>query len=60
MYTIKVWHTESDYNLGNSEFDCTNPDMDKAIDYAIATLNYVYAVEVYETESGETVYHSEE
>lgn len=63
-YTIKRWKTLEDYNAGNSTDE--SPVGNANVDLLIAAENTrclnedIYAFEVYETESGETYYHSEQ
>jgi hypothetical protein len=61
-YTIKYWATKEDYIIGES--DTWNDDylFEPAMSKAMELLYKLkmYAVEVFETLSGKTVYHSEE
>jgi len=66
-YAVKIWKTVKDYNDGNSfeTRNWTDDDM-KNSGLIIAGLNsqvlleYIYAFEVYERETGNTFYHSNE
>lgn len=58
-YTVKYWNTKKDYDLGNaeiigSEISETNADL------VVAALQMygVYAAEIFETESGKTIFNS--
>lgn len=66
-YTLKIWKSVEDWNDGNAfeERNLTDNDMKNHI-MIIAGLNgqilseEIYAFEIYERESGNTYYHSNE
>lgn len=64
-YTIKRWKTEKEWNEGNSS-DSSPVDNTRNIDDLIAFEtariynSEIVHFEIYETESGETYYHSNE
>jgi len=58
-YTVKYWNTEKDSVLGNAEVIGESLSESNADLVAAALQMYgVYAVEIFETESGETIFHS--
>ena len=64
-YTLKVWKSERDYDDGKAEFrpftknDIYNPIVLAGLHGQIMS-DTLYAFEVFETDTGETVLHSEE
>ena len=64
-YTLKVWKSRKDWDDGNAEFRPFT-DNDKNNPVVLAGLHgqilseTLYAFEVYDTDTGETVIHSEE
>lgn len=64
-FTLKVWRSRKDYDDGNAEFrpftksDRYSPIVMAGLHGQIMS-NTLYAFEVYETGTGETVVHSEE
>ena len=64
-YTLKVWKSAKDWDDGNAEFrpftkkDRHNPVLLAGLHGQILSET-LYAFEVYDTETGETVIHSEE
>ncbi len=61
-HTLKYWRTEKDYNEGNAQNLSTELSLQDALDVfdAFKRIGRHYAMEIYETESGETVEHTEE
>lgn len=59
-YTVKVWKEESDYNAGEAYDAGTDFTIDDAMVATAKLLAKYYAVEVYNTVSGETYFHSQE
>jgi phosphoribosylaminoimidazole carboxylase (NCAIR synthetase) len=58
-YTVKYWNTEKDSTLGNAEV--VGEDLSESSADLVATalqMYGVYAVEIFETESGETIFNS--
>ena len=61
-HTLKYWRTEKDFEMGEAHNLSTELSLEDAMDivHAFNRIGRHYAIEVYETESGETIYHSEE
>jgi len=61
-YTLKYWRTEQDYDKGESNVLSTDMSSDDAMSVvqAFQRIGKYHAYEIFETESGETYYHSEE
>jgi phosphoribosylaminoimidazole carboxylase (NCAIR synthetase) len=58
-HTVKFWNTEKDSTLGNAEVVGEDLSEENADIVATALQMYgVYAVEIFETESGNTIFHS--
>ena len=59
-HTLKYWRTEQDYDAGEAQDLSTELSLEDALDIyrAFIRIGKHYAMEVYETESGETVEHS--
>jgi phosphoribosylaminoimidazole carboxylase (NCAIR synthetase) len=58
-HTVKYWNTEQDSALGNAEVVGEDLSENNADIVATALQMYgVYAVEIFETESGNTIFHS--
>lgn len=59
-YTVKYWNTKKDFDLGNAEFIGHSLSENNSELVANALHRYgVYAVEIFETESGNTIYYCE-
>lgn len=61
-HTLKYWRTEKDYNEGNAHNLSTELSLQDALDVFVAfkRIGRHYAMEIYETETGETIEHTEE
>ena len=61
-HTLKYWKTESDYDKGEAQELSNDMTLEDALDVynAFLRIGRHYAMEVYETDTGETVMHSEE
>ena len=60
-YSVKYWMTKQDYDKGEAISDGENLTEDAAMYLATELIfDGKYAVEVYETESGETFWHSKD
>ena len=61
-HTLKYWRTERDYELGEAQTLSTELSLNDALDvyHAFKRIGRHYAMEIYETESGETVEHTEQ
>jgi hypothetical protein len=57
-YTIKYWKHKRDYDKGNAIIKGTNYEQKEVMTNAGLLLLNNYAVEVFETESGNTYYSS--
>ena len=59
-YTLKIWATKVDWKIGNAETIGTEMSHDLAMEVegVLESNNAYYAYEVFETESGCTIYHS--
>ena len=56
-HTLKYWKTEEDFNLGEANDLSTDLSLTDALDvyHAFIRIGRHYHMEIYETESGETV-----
>jgi hypothetical protein len=58
-HTVKYWETKEDFDKGEAKILDDNFEKDFAMEFArLLLLKQSYAVEVFETESGNTIYHS--
>lgn len=58
LYTIKYWKTEVEFNNGDALDIRDDYTQDEAVSVGKAIADLCFAYEIYETESGETFYHS--
>lgn len=59
-YTVKYWKTKEDYDKGEATFLRDDYTESEGIQTTSAIISDVYAVEMFETVSGETYFHSKE
>ena len=59
-HTLKYWRTEDDYNQGEAHDLSTQMSLEDALDvfHAFLRIGRHYAMEIYETDSGETIEHT--
>jgi hypothetical protein len=59
-YTLKIWATKGDWDTGNAETIGTEMSHRLAMEVegVLEDNNLYYAYEVFETDSGATIYHS--
>lgn len=60
-FTVKIWNSKENFMQGNAEDFSNEVPLAKAIsDAKTAMAMGAHAVEIYDSESGETYFHSEE
>ena len=59
-HTLKYWRTEEDYNVGDAHNLSTTLSLEDGLDVfrAFVRIGRHFAMELYETVSGETVEHT--
>ena len=59
-HTLKYWRNQKDFNDGEAQILSTDMSLEDALDvyFAFKRIGRHYAMEIYETESGETVEQS--